>query len=195
MKNLKAKMFNKKASNPKNKPDQIIKNIELKPGQTIADIGAGGGYFTLKFAETVGEKGRVYAVDTNPSFIEFIKNNAKEKRLNNILTLLIKKEELNLPEKSLDFIFMRNVTHHIPNRTKYFKNLKKFLKPNGKIIIIEYKKSKPFTFRRIFGHHIPKETIKQEMKEAGYMLIKEFDFLPEQHFTIYSKQANVTHKT
>jgi len=187
MGNFKAKMFNKKASDPRNKPEQIIEAIGLKHGQTIADIGTGGGYFTLKFAEIVGKEGKVYAVDTNPKFLEFVKRNAKEKGLNNIITILIK-DKLNLPEKELDFIFMRNVTHHIPNRVKYFKNLKKFLKPRGKIIIIDYKKGKTFTFRGIFGHYIPKETIKQEMNESGYVLEKEFDFLPEQHFTIYLKQ-------
>ncbi|MCD6468684.1 MAG: class I SAM-dependent methyltransferase [Thermoplasmata archaeon] len=123
MKNLKAKMFNKKASNP-NKPDQIIKNIGLKPRQTIADIGAGGGYFTLKFAEAVGRKGRVYAVDTNPGFLEFIKSSAKEKGLDNITTVLTKEERLDLPKESLDFIFMRNVTHH--------EGVKKFSPPSYK---------------------------------------------------------------
>ena len=179
-----AKMFNKKASASKNKPDQIIKAIGLKLGQSIADIGAGGGYFTLRFAEIVGEKGKVYAVDTNPGFLQFIKSKGKEKGLKNIITVLIK-DKLDLPEESLDFIFMRNVTHHIPDRVKYFKDVKKFLKPHGKIIIIEYRKGKPFTFRGMFGHYIPKKTIMQEMKEAGYKLEKEFDFLPEQHFTIY----------
>ena len=185
MKNLQAKMFNKKASNPKNKPDQIVEAMALKPGQSIADIGAGGGYFSLRFAEMVSGKGKVYALDTNPDFLEFIKNSAKEKKLNNVITNLATEDRLDLPEKSLDFIFMRNITHHISNRVKYFKNLKKFLKPDGKIIIIEYKPSKSFSFRGLFGHHVAKETIIREMKEAGYLLEKEFVFLPEQHFTIY----------
>jgi len=103
--------------------------------------------------------------------------------------ILITKDGLDLPEISLNFIFMRNVTHHIPNRVKYFRNLKNFLKPVGKIIIIEYKKSKFFTFRGVFGHYVPKEIIAREMKDAGYLLEKEYDFLPEQHFTIYSKQS------
>jgi len=187
MANFQAKMFNKKASDPKNKPDQIIKTIALKSGQNIADIGSGGGYFSLRFAEIVGEKGKVYPVDTNPDFLEFVKNSAKEKRLNNVVPILITEDRLDLPEKSLDFIFMRNITHHIPNRVKYFRNLEDFLKPDGKIIIIEYKKGKFFTFRGIFGHDVPKEVIKQEMGEAGYILEKEFDFLPEQHLTIYLK--------
>lgn len=187
MRNLKAEMFNKKAANPKNKPDQIIEAIGLKSGQTIADIGAGGGYFSLRFAEIIGKGGKVYAVDTNPEFLQFIKDRAKEKELNNIITLLID-DKLTLPEKSLDFVFMRNVTHHLPNRIEYFKNLKQFLKPNGRIVIIEYKKGKIFSFHGLFGHYISKEIIIQEMKDAGYLLEKEFDFLPEQHFTIYSKQ-------
>jgi len=186
MRDLKAKMFNKKAADPKNKLDKIIEAIVLKQRQTIADIGAGGGYFSLRFAEIVGEKGKVYAVDTNREFLEFVKNSAEEKDLNNIITVLTE-NKLDLPEESLDFIFMRNVTHHITNRVEYFKNLKRFLKTDGKVVIIEYKKGKFFTFRGLFGHDVPKETIIKEMEEAGYLLEKDFDFLPEQHFTIYSK--------
>jgi len=193
MRNLKAKILNKKAADPKNKPDQIIEAIELKTGQSIADIGAGGGYFTLRFADIVGDKGKVYAIDTNSEFLQFIKSSAKEKGLNNIVTILIE-NKLDLPESNLDFVFMRNVTHHIPNRVEYFRNLKRFLKSGGKIVIIEYKKGKIFSFRGLFGHHVPKETIIREMEEANYVLEKEFDFLPEQHFTIYSKRAEVINK-
>ena len=195
MKKFQAKMFNRKASNPKNKPDQIIEAISLKPRKNIADIGAGGGYFSLRFAKITGQEGKVYAVDASRDFLEFIKKNAKDEGLNNVILTLVSEDRLDLPEKSLDFVFMRNVTHHIPNRVKYFRNLKKFLKPDGKIIIIEYKKGKFFTFRGIFGHDVPKEIIIREMEEAGYLLENEFDFLPEQHFTIYStKQSEVIRK-
>lgn len=188
MADFQAKMFNKKASDPRNKPDQIVEAIALKPGQSIADIGSGGGYFSLRFAEMVGKEGRVYAIDTKAEFLEYVKSSAKEKGLDNVIPTLVSGDKLDLPENSLDFIFMRNVTHHIPNRVEYFKNLKVFLKPDGRIIIIEYKKGKPFTFRGIFGHDVPKEIITREMEEAGYQLEREFDFLPEQHFTIYSKR-------
>jgi len=186
MANFQAKMFNKKASDSKNKPDQIIEAIALKPGQSMADIGSGGGYFSLRFAKIVGEEGRVYAVDTKPEFLGYVKNSTKEKRLDNVIPTLVSGDKLDLPEKSLDLIFMRNVTHHILNRIEYFKSLKRFLKPDGRIAIIEYKKGKIFTFRGLFGHYVPKETIVQEMEEAGYLLKKEFNFLPQQHFTIYA---------
>lgn len=116
MANFQAKMFNKKASDPKNKPDQIIEAIALKPGQSIADIGAGGGYFSLRFAEIVEEEGRVYAVDTKPEFLEYVKNSAKERGLNNIMPILVKEDRLNLPKKA--WISYSCVMSHIIYQTE-----------------------------------------------------------------------------
>lgn len=184
--NSKAKMFNKKASDPKSKPDQILETLALQPGQNIADIGAGGGYFSLRFADAVGKEGQVYAVDTNPGFLEFIRNSAIEKRLNNVKTVLATEDKFNLPEKSLNFIFLRNVYHHLPNRVEYFINLTRLLKPGGKVVIIEYKRGGLFSFRRIFGHYVSREIIVEEMNEAGYQLKQSYDFLPKQSFAIFS---------
>jgi arsenite methyltransferase len=188
MRNLKAEMFNKKASDSKNKPDQILEALALQSGQTVADIGAGGGYFSLRFTDAVGRQGRVFAVDTDPEFLEFIKNNAKEKGLDNIETILTTEDELPLPRGSLDLVFMRNVTHHLPNRVDYFRKLRDVLKPKGRIAIIEYRRGGGFSFHRMFGHFVPKEVIVAEMHKAGYQLNEEFDFLLEQSFTIFSMQ-------
>ena len=180
-----AKMFNKKAANPKNKPDQILKAIGLKRGQSIADIGSGGGYFSLRFAEIVGEEGKVYAVDAKREFLNFTKRSAEERGLHNLLLMSVSENGLNLPENSLDFIFMRNVAHHISDRITYFKGLRNHLKPGGRVVVIEYKRGNLISFRRLFGHHVSKETIVREMRETRYSLEKEFDFLPEQHFSIF----------
>jgi len=85
-------------------------------------------YFSIRFAEIVGKGGKVYAVDTDENLLKFVNRKARQKGLNNIITVLVK-DKLKLPEENLDFIFMRNVTHHISNRVRYFKELKKFLKP------------------------------------------------------------------
>ena len=188
MRNLKAEMFNRKASDPKNKPDQILEALALRPGQTVANIGAGGGYFSLRFANAVGRQGRVFAVDTDPGFLEFIKDNAKEKGLDNVETILATEDELPLPRGSLDLVFMRNVTHHLPNRVDYFRKLRDILKQEGRIAIIEYRSGDEFSFHRMFRHFVPKEVIVAEMHNAGYQLKEEFDFLPEQSFTIFSMQ-------
>ena len=178
-------MFNKKASDPRNKPNRILEALELRQGQNVADIGAGGGYFSLRFAEAVGRKGKVYAVDTNLGFLEFIENIVNERGLDNVETILFAGGDLAFPE-SLDLVFMRNAYHHLTNRVEYFRKLRRFLKPEGRVAIIEYKRAKPFTFRGIFGHYVPQETIIEEMKEAGYRVKQKFDFFPEQSFTIFS---------
>ncbi|MEM3623637.1 MAG: class I SAM-dependent methyltransferase [Candidatus Bathyarchaeia archaeon] len=187
MRNLKAEMFNKKAADPKNKPNEIIEALGLQQGQKVADIGAGGGYFALRFAEAVGKDGRVFAVDTNPKFLEYIRHCAKRNGFENIETIFAAEDAPNLPDKSIDLIFMRNVCHHLTNRMEYFKKLKNALKSNGRIAIIEYSSSGGrFSFHRKFGHYVPKEIIMAEMEEAGYKLMNDLDFLLEQSFMIFS---------
>jgi len=185
--NSKAEMFNRKASDPKNKPDKIIDALSIKPGNQVVDIGSGGGYFCLRFAEIVGKQGKVYALDTDPELLNFVKDNGVRKGFKNIVALLIDSEELGLPAGAIDCIFMRNVAHHLKNRTGYFKNLKKYLKQEGRVAIIDYGKQKPFSFRRAFGHSLPKEAVIGEMQSAGYRLIGDHRFLPQQHFTVYQK--------
>jgi len=187
MKKQNAKMFNKKASNPKNKPDEIIKNLKILPGQHLADIGSGGGYYSFRFAELVGKTGKVYSIDTNKEFLEFISNSAKQQKQSNIITLLSTEDNIPLPEGKIDLIFMRNVYHHIPNRIEYVKKLKNILKSDGKVAIIEYKKRGGlFGFHRPFGHYVIPEVIIKEMETAGYQVEEQHFFLPEQSFTIFS---------
>ena len=188
MKDSKAKMFNRKASGPESKPDQILETLALRPGQNVADIGAGGGYFSLRFADAVGRKGKVYAVDVNPGFLEFVKDSATKKGVNNVETILAAEDRVTLPKKTLNLIFVRNAYHHLPSRAEYFRNLKGLLKPGGRVAIVEYKRGGRFNFRRIFGHYVPKENIVKEMEEAGYRLKSDINLLLKQSFTIFSSE-------
>lgn len=181
-----AEMFNKKASSPKSKPDEILKTLNLKPGQKIADIGAGGGYFSFRFAKAVGKEGQVFSVDTNEDYLDLIKNKVLEKGLNNIKPVNIS-ERFDLPDNYFDLIFFRNVYHHLENRVELMKNYRNKLKADGRLAIIEYKPGGSiFSFRRLFGHNVPKEKIVAELEQAGYQKITEYDFLSEQSFTIFS---------
>ncbi len=182
---LKARMFNRAASNPKNKPGEVLEALGLKRGEWVADIGSGGGFFSLRFAEVVGRSGRVFSVDVDPGMLEFIKATARGSGLANIETVLSRGGELALPERSIDLVFVRNVYHHLTDRVEYFRRLRRFLKPAGRIAIIEYKGVKPLTFRGLFRHYVPRETIIEEMGKAGYEVSQEFTFLPEQSFIIF----------
>jgi ubiquinone/menaquinone biosynthesis C-methylase UbiE len=187
---VKAEKFNEKASRPESKASEIIAALELKRGQTVADLGCGGGYFSLRFAEKVGERGRVYAVDVNPEFLAFVSNAAEEKCLKNVKPILADEKGFSLPKKAeADVIFARNAYHHLRNRTEYFRKLKKQLKRGGRIAIVEYTPGRFFSFRRLFRHCVPEKTIENEMQEAGYGLVKRFDFLetPKQSFTVYAR--------
>jgi ubiquinone/menaquinone biosynthesis C-methylase UbiE len=184
---IKAWLFNRMASSPKSKPKEVLDSLVLKPGQNIADIGVGGGYFSFKFAEAVGKGGIVYAVDKNLGFLDLLAKNAEKKGVLNIKTLPT--SELNhIPENSLDYVFLRNVYHHLEDRTKYFNRISRLLKQEGKVAVIEYKAAKGFSFHKLFGHHtVPAEVIK-EMSEAGYAVDKSYDFLSEQSFTVFKKR-------
>lgn len=183
--NYKARMFNKKASRSKSQPDEVMGALGLKPGQIVADIGAGGGYFSFRFAEAVGEEGRVGAFEVDPKLVEFIEEERRLRGLTNVNPVLIRERIPQIEEGSVDLIFVRNVFHHLSQRVEYFRGLRGALKPGGKLAIIEYSGSKRLSFHGLFGHHVPRETIIEEMGSAGYRVLAELDILPEQSFTIF----------
>lgn len=175
-------MLNRKASSKKNKPEKIMGNLALQQGQTIADIGIGGGYYALRFAKAVGPEGTVYAVDTNPTFLELLSNKARKKGVKNIKTVPASRMREMIPEKTLDHVFLRNAYHHLEDRIRYFKDLRALLKPEAGITIIEYMKDRRCGPK---GHYVPKEKIVEEMEQAGYTVEKSRDFLSEQSYTVF----------
>jgi arsenite methyltransferase len=188
MSRLKALMFNRKASSLKSKPDKVLKALSIQPGQHVADIGVGGGYFTIRFAEAVREDGVVYGVDTRQEFLDILKRDADKKRLTNIKPVPAQHLKSSIPEQSLDHVFLRNVYHHLKNRIQYFREISPLLKPDGRIAVIEYNGAGGLSFHKLFGHYVPQKEIIEEMKEAGYIKDKQFDFLDEQSFTVFSQK-------
>lgn len=182
---IESALFNRRAADPENKPDRILEALSLKAGDTVADIGSGGGYFALRFSEAVGAQGRVYVVDVNPAFLDIIRQSLND-GVKNVEAVLAVEGAVPLPEKSLDAVFMRNVYHHLQDRAEYFRRLGRLLKRDGKIAIIENNPGGIFSFSRIFGHHTEKGIIAEEMRKAGYKVDGSFDFLPRQSFTIFS---------
>ena len=180
----KIKKLNKKAAKPEFKSAEIIKSLKIHENDKIADIGCGGGYFTFKFSATVGKNGKVCAVDMEPECLTYVETKAQENGINNIKTILVKDGSLEL-EGGLNLIFLRNVFHHIEDPVKYFKHLKQFLAPDGKIVIIDYRKTKKINFVNLFGHYTLEGEILNVMEESGYDISEKFDFLPSQSFIIF----------
>ena len=184
------KLLNREAASPKRKSKRIIETLRITKGGTIADIGSGGGYFTLEFARRVGENGKVYAVDNKPQYLDFVKRQSGKIGLNNIEFITGGSGAANLPTSSLDLIFARNVFHHLPEPTRYFRDLKKTLKPGGRVAIIDHTPKKRLTFVNLFKHFTPVEEILETMESAGYRLSESFDFLPAQAFMVFSSSSD-----
>lgn len=181
--NYKLNMLNKKAASLENRPIEVLKSLNIHTGDIIGDIGTGGGYFTFEFSRKVGKNGRVYAIDTNQKSLAFIDDKSKKEMINNIKPVLADQNGFLLPE-TIDMFFLRNVFHHLPEPVGYFKNIKQFLKKDGKIVIMDYKKEKS-SFVGMFGHYTPEETVIDTMKRAGFDVSEKFDFLPKQSFIIF----------
>jgi cyclopropane fatty-acyl-phospholipid synthase-like methyltransferase len=168
---IKEKMFNRRA---KKNSKQVLNKLKLNKEMIVADIGSGGGFYSYKFA---GKVKKVYSLDINKDFLEFINKESRKRNLRNIETLYIK-DKIKIPEE-VDLIFIRNVYHHLEDRTSYFKNLKKYLNKDGRLVIVEWKKS-------FIGHGTDKEKILKELKEAGFGMIKDYK-IPKQSFLIFKK--------
>lgn len=179
-----ADTFNRQAAGADSRPDVVLKTLNIRPGQGIADLGAGGGYFTLCFARETGKTGKVYAIDVNPQFLEFIRADAKKAGLDNIVTVLAKDDQSNIPDGSVDLIFVRNVFHHLPDQAAYFEKLKKALRPGGRVAVIENR-------GQLFhpGHFTQEGDIIEKMEKAGYQAEQRLDILPKEYFIIFGSKG------
>ena len=167
------------------KPEEVIRALRIQPGQVVADLGSGSGYFTFRLARAVGPGGKVYAVDVDEGMNQYITAQARERGLTNIDVILAKRDDPLLPPAGVHMIFSTNTYHFLENRTAYFANASKYLRPGGRVVIIDFSSRQWFD---IFGaHYTPGDVIKSEMKKAGYTLQQEFEFLPRQHFLVFSK--------
>ncbi|MBN1521126.1 MAG: methyltransferase domain-containing protein [Candidatus Aureabacteria bacterium] len=181
---IKLKSLNKKAESKKSLAQDIIAAIDVKKGQYVADIGSGGGYFAFEFAKKVSPAGLVYALDIDSFNLDYINKEALKRGIQNIKTGSIAPSgKAELKENSIDVLFFRNVFHHLKSPSEYFANLKKYLKNEAKVVIIDYNEKKGFS--SLFHHYTEEKSVARNMEKAGYRMERAYDFLPGQFFHIY----------
>jgi arsenite methyltransferase len=161
-------------------PEEVVAALELEPGDQVADLGSGGGYFTFPMAEAVGESGRVYAVDVEESLLAYIAKEAEKRGLPQIETVLAPEDGLGLPDASVDLIFLSNVFHHLPDPTDYFRRARPILRSGGRIAVIDFSGG---GFLR--SHATPADEVREHFEAAGYSLATQYEFLERQNFQIF----------
>ena len=163
------------------KPDEVVKMLNVRPGDVIADIGAGTGYFTRRFAVAVGPTGKALGLDIEPSMVRYMQEDAQKLGLKNYEARTVKADDPELLPESVDIIFICDTYHHIENRVVYLSNLKKALKKDGRIVIVDfYKKESPVG--PPLKMKLSEETVKQEFLKAGYRQTRFLSFLPHHYF-------------
>ena len=167
------------------KPDEVIATLGLRNGETLADIGAGSGYFAFRFARHVGDRGRVYAVDINPDMITYMNRYIRDKKISNVVTVLSVPDDPLLPDSGIDRFFVCNTWHHVENRPKYLELMKRALKPGGQVIILDYLK-KELPVGPPPEMKVAREDVVAEMEANGFKLVREHNFLPYQYFLVFS---------
>ena len=166
------------------KPDEVVKALEITDYMTIADIGAGSGYFTRKFVWAVQDKGMVYAVDVEPAMLKYNEDIIEHLHTPyNAKFIVSKPNDPMLPAGAVDLVFICNTYHHLEKRADYLKRVKASLTKRGRVAIIDfYHDDRSGTLGFPKDHLVPQETVVKEMAEAGYTLAKEHTFLPRQYF-------------
>lgn len=169
------------------KPELALDNMGIRPGMVIADVGAGVGYFTLRLARRVGPTGRVYGVDLQPGMLERLRANARAAGLGNIEPVLADVDNPKLPEGQIDIALMVDVYHEAPQPQALIRNLRRALKPDGRLILLEYRAEDPKVPIRE-DHKMTVEQVRAEIEPEGFRLLPPIEVLPWQHLLILAKR-------
>ena len=167
------------------KPHEVLTALNLKPGEVIADIGAGSGYLTFRLSHFVGDKGKVYVVDVSPDMILHINRRIRETKVTNVVTILADADDPLLTDRSVNRFFICDVWHHVDNQTKYLSLMKKMLKPGGEVVMIDFHK-KELPVGPPMQMKIAREDLIKQMETNSFKLSKEHMFLPYQYFLVFS---------
>ena len=170
------------------KRDQVLTRLGLKPGDVVADIGAGTGVFSRPLARAVAPSGRVLAVEIDQELLNYIDQRARQEGIENIEGIRGGFNDPNLPAQDVDLALIHDVLHHIEHREAYLKALTSYLTPEGRVAIIDFDKNNPGAAHRDDPElQITLEQVKQWMAAVGFDVLQEFALLERKFFVVFSR--------
>ncbi|HEY9422272.1 MAG TPA: class I SAM-dependent methyltransferase, partial [Thermoanaerobaculia bacterium] len=168
------------------RPDLVLQAMELKEGMTVAEIGAGTGYFSRRIAKAVGPTGKVYAVDIQPEMLELLKKYAAQEGVTNIVPVLGGEIDPKLPKGGVDRILLVDVYHEFQNPEPMLARIRESLAPGGTVTLIEYRLEGDSASHILKDHRMSVEQVLSEWNPAGFELANRIETLPSQHLFIFS---------
>ena len=178
-----ARAFDNPARDEWQMPRRVIAALDIVEGETVADIGAGTGYFTVRLAQSTPARA-VFAVDIESAMVDYVRERAAGAGLDQVVGVVAEPDSPNLPEP-VDVVLIVNTFHHIPDRVAYFSALRDSVAPGGRLAIIDPRKGVPGAGPPDEFRFTPEE-IDAELGQAGFELLSRHDFLSRQTFQIYS---------
>jgi ubiquinone/menaquinone biosynthesis C-methylase UbiE len=169
------------------KPAAVVRALEIAPGMTVADLGAGTGYFSHYLSAAVGPSGSVLAVDPEPKMVAHLRERAEREHTDNVVPILASLDNPRLPVGSVDLVLIVDTYHHLDDRLTYLRALQRFLRPRGRVAVIDWHK-RPLPVGPPPEHKLAREQVVEEMTAAGYRLVAEPEILPYQYVLVFSSQ-------
>jgi ubiquinone/menaquinone biosynthesis C-methylase UbiE len=174
-------------------PSKAIAALQLRPGQVVADIGAGSGYYTMLLSAAVGSRGRVYATDIQPEMLAQIRKKIERHPVTNVELVLGTATESRLPDRSLDLALMVDVYHELAQPQAFLQSLKRALKPDGGLVLVEFRKESAWVPIRE-EHKMSVREARVELEAEGYRFDRVIDVLPWQHILVFRPGAGQAEK-
>jgi SAM-dependent methyltransferase len=167
-------------------PEAMIDALKIKPGDVVADFGAGSGFITRRLARRVGNSGTVFAVDIQPQMVQILRENLREAGIKNVRPVLSTVSDPKLPEGKVDLVLMVDVYHECSEPEAVLKGIKKALKPGGRLVLVEYRGEDPEVPIKP-EHKMTVDQVRKELEPQGFALKDRHEFLPWQHVLVFEK--------
>jgi len=167
-------------------PSKAIAALGITAGQVVADVGAGSGYYTVRLAERVGPTGRVFATDIQPEMLSLLRARVGRARLDNVDLVLSADTDPRLPESLFDLVLMVDVYHELARPQEVLRELRASLKPDGRLVLVEFRKESAWVPIRE-EHKMSVKEARMELEAEGYRFDRVIDVLPWQHILVFRR--------
>jgi SAM-dependent methyltransferase len=167
--------------------EKLVEQLKLKPGDVVADIGAGTGYFSRRFAPKVGDKGAILAVEIQQEMLDLLTNKMAELKITNVKPVLGTITDPKLPPASVDLVFMVDVYHEFDHPFEMMDNICRSLKPEGRVVFVEFRGEDPKVPIKAV-HKMTEAQVKKEMAVHPLTWVETIGVLPRQHIIIFKKR-------